>query len=474
MSDMGFYGPLAPSTIRATTRAGIHVPHDWGAQWFPALASAKAGTGLARIGFLGSSSTEGYYASNLDTTSFVELIRADLITYTGHHGGTGFRGMQFSDTFLSGLPAGAYNRYKAVGNAWSGSSVAGGWTTPTWWRGPALGYLSANAGATLTIPFTGSSVDIWFFNVYSSAAFTYRIDAGTAQTVTPGAGLGADLAPTAVTASTGGTGAHTIQITAGNGMRFIGISGRNTTGVRVDQYGIAGMQSYGWSLKDSMQSGAYMAGWRNPVDLVVIQGPSNDVIKAVQTYTNVTTTSASTTISSVSLRLADTGRSISGAGIPAAATISSVNDSAGTAVISAAATASGTNVTLTLTDPDPVGRWVTNIQRYLSSVTDNWYGGGTVVAPDLLIFWPLFPTDTANDPLQIYKRLQAVGWAMADTYGAAVVDIGAMYRQSWNRWNAEGKAGNSSDPTTNGSDSVHASDAGHAYYAQQILSVIRP
>lgn len=68
-----------------------------------------------------------------------------------------------------------------------------------------------------------------------------------------------------------------------------------------------------------------------------------------QTYTDAGTTNASTTLTSASAAFtaADIGRTISGAGIPAGATIASVTN-ATTVVLSAAATATATNVAITV------------------------------------------------------------------------------------------------------------------------------
>jgi hypothetical protein len=452
---------------------GISIPPGWGQHWQAKLAAAERGAGLARVGLVGTSITQGYFASNLRQTSYASRLRRSLQGFAGD-GGSGYEGFQRSDVFLSGLPGSAYAHYQASGDAWG---FTGTWTTPTWWLGPSLGYLRGTGGSTVRIPFTGTAVDIWWFNVYSSAAWTYRVDTGATVTVTPGAGVGTgDLAVTATTVSGLPAGEHLLTITSGDpGMWLAGITGRNATGVRVDNFGIAGMESAGWANGDPFNSGTYMGGWRNPCDLLIIEGAANDVIKARHTYGNVTTTSGSTTISSVSLRPSDAGRRISGSGIPADALIVSVNDNAGTAVLSANASASASNVTVTLTDPDPVGRWISNIQQYLSGVLDNWYGGGSAVEGklDVVFLWPLFPTNTGNDPLGAYKRLQSAGRSLAESYGAATVDIGALYHQSWSRWFNEGRAGNAADPAIAGNDAVHPSDAGHELIADTLLKLVR-
>lgn len=478
--------PTAPghiankSYVDQSVATGLYTPSNWGQYWLPALAAAKAGSGLARVSVMGSSTAMGYYSSDLRATSWVERMRASLIAYSSN-GGSGFEGMQRSDTFISGAPSGAYNRYKAIGNTWS---QVNSWSTPTFWRGPALGYLLGGGGtSTVTIPFTGAALTVWYFD--NGSPWTYSIDGGLPTTVTPGS----SLAPSTVHASAGSSGSHTVTIASGaSGVWLIGVRGCNTTGVVVDNYAIAGMQSGGWNMTDSMQSGQYAGGWHSGFgtnnaatagpgtgspDLLIIQAPTNDVIKAVQTYTNGSTTSSSTTVSSTSLRRADIGRQISGSGIPTGTTITSVSDSAGTAVISNAATATASGVTFTITDPDPATRWLTNIENYLAGVLDNVYGGGTgpTGATDIVFLNPL--VRISSDPQRVLRDFSSKLYGLAQTYGAAVVDIGAQYHQSWSRWFNEGKAGNGNDPTTSGNDDVHASDAGHQYMADQLLTLIQ-
>lgn len=459
------------TVTRAAATPGLKVPVDWGQFWYPKLAAAKAGTGQAVAAFVGSSTTQGYYASNPRETSAVALVRQALHDYAGA-GGSGFEGMQWSDTFFSGAPVATYNAWSALGVPWE---QTGTWSTPTFWHGPALGYLSGAAGATVTIPFSGTAVDLWFYNKFNPTieSFTYNIDSGARTgTVTSDAVYGPDLSAqyhrlTGLTA-----GDHTITLTAGaNGTRFVGVRGWNAAGAIVDNFGIAGMQSYGWSNRDSQNSGTYMGGWRLPADLVVVQAPLNDMIKAVQSYAGTGTTDASTTITNALFRLADIGRVVSGTGIPVGAKIVSVSEGV-SATLDQAATATAT-ITATLTDPDPVGRWVSNTQTYLDGVRDDRYAGNVKSgAVDIVFTLPIIRS--SSDPAYLKARVAEATYGLADYYGAAVVNTAVLSRNSWIRAVQQEYMGTSSDPGADGIDDVHLSDAGFQALADQLLTLLLP
>lgn len=484
-----FSVPTLPPTLDKPIPApamtpGVRVPEGWGQYWFPALRAAAAGEAKAQVAWLGSSSFQGYYSSDLDETSSFALVR-DALQAMGGEGGSGFRGMQFSDTFLSGVPAGALTRYRAMGNAWVQTLNGGAISTPTFDLGPAAGYLAISGGATVDIPFWGKNLALWFFNSHSSSPFTYAIDGGSATTLTPGAGLGNDLVMISmiVASDLDPSVEHTVRITGGaTAVRFVGIDAENDTGVVCNNYAIAGMQSDRYANIDSYESGTYMGGHRyrnrygvaateETPDLLVISVPPNDAIKASQSYTNVGTTDTSTTVTGTLFRRSDVGRTITGTGIPAGTTIVTVSEAV-SAVLSQAATATGT-ITATVTNPTAADRFVKNWEQYLAGVLDNVYGGGTTVQgqTDVLIVNPMMKisSDTVRPT---WRQIQARAESLATVYGAAYLDIGATLNQSWSRFYNLGYMGNGNDPTTSGSDDVHMSDAGHAYTASQILKVI--
>lgn len=453
---------------RAAGTSGLKVPPGWGQHWYAALAEAKAGTGTAVVAFVGSSVAQGYYASNPRETSMPALVRAGLQEYAGD-GGSGFEGMQWSDTFLAGAPAGAKAVWDAADVPWA---QTGTWSTPTFWHGPACGFLQGNSGSTVTVPFTGDEADLWFYNAFGES-FTYAVaGGGPAGTVTAGAGYGPDFSPQFETVTGCGDGDHTVTITAGGaGCKFVGVRGRNAAGVLVDNFGIAGMESYAWSNLDVQNAGTYMGGWRVPADVVVIEYPFNDIIKATQTFGGTGTTSGSATITNSLFRLADVGRVVSGAGIPRGATIVSVNQGT-SATLDLAATATGT-VSVTLTDPDPVGRWVSHTQTYLDGVLDDMYAGNVKFgAVDIIFTIPVIRQ--SSDPTRIKAQVAQAMYGLAEFYGAAVVNTGVLSRQSWIYAQQQGLMGNSGNPAVSGSDDVHPSDAGFQVVADELLKILLP
>lgn len=117
--------------------------------------------------------------------------------------------------------------------------------------------------------------------------------------------------------------------------------------------------------------------------------------------------------------------------------------------------------------------FVKNWEQYLAGVLDNVYGGGTTVEgrTDILIVDPMMKI-TSDTVRPVWRDMQVRARALADTYGAAYVNVGAALNQSWSRFYNLGYMGNEDDPTTSGDDDIHPSDAGHAFIAQQVLKVL--
>jgi hypothetical protein len=76
---------------------GVYVPRGWGANWKAARTS-----GTAVLAALGGSSTQGYYASNLRQTGWVDLLRNTLQTAHGD-GGSGYRSSTLSSLYQTSL-----------------------------------------------------------------------------------------------------------------------------------------------------------------------------------------------------------------------------------------------------------------------------------------------------------------------------------------------------------------------------------
>jgi lysophospholipase L1-like esterase len=78
--------------------------------------------------------------------------------------------------------------------------------------------------------------------------------------------------------------------------------------------------------------------------------------------------------------------------------------------------------------------------------------------------------DTTNLKWQSYVA-QARG--IAESYGAALVNMWPLGRNSWNYWNSLGYWGNSAAAGgVSGQDSIHMSDAGHQAVANAIIPVL--
>lgn len=485
-----FAKPTSPakskSNEKVTNDVGIRVPANWGQYWFPALREAMAGQGKAQVAWLGSSTMQGYYSTDLDATSGFAIVR-DALQEVGGNGGSGFRGMQFSDTFLAGAPAGAYNLYKSKGNAWVHTVGAGSIGTPTRDLGPSAGYLAIAGGAYVDIPFTGSRLALWFFNAHTSSPFTYSIDGGSATTVTPGAGMGGDIAMISLLVATNlSKGKHSVRITGGtNAVQFVGIDAENEIGVVCNNYAIAGMQSHRYSNRDGYESGTYMGGHRfrnrygvaateETPDLLVIAVPPNDAIKTSETFNNASTTNASATVSHSGFRRYHVGRTITGTNIPIGTTLTAVNEGV-SATMSANATGTASDTTITVVNPAAATDFVRNWEQYLAGVLDNVYGGGTVVEgkTDVVVLDNIMKI-SSDTTRPVWRQIEASAESLAEVYGAAYVNIGATLGQSWSRFYNLGYMGNGADPTISGSDDVHMSDKGHEYMASQVLKVILP
>lgn len=102
---------------------------------------------------------------------------------------------------------------------------------------------------------------------------------------------------------------------------------------------------------------------------------------------------------------------------------------------------------------------------------DAWRDGGSLTGTvDILILLPhVGKFDTTNYLWGAYvDRLRG----LAESYGAAVVDVWAAARNSWNRWNAAGMWGSTTTPGGAGTDNAHLSDAGNRAIADLIIPTI--
>ncbi|WP_344258749.1 hypothetical protein, partial [Mycolicibacterium llatzerense] len=78
------------------------------------------------------------------------------------------------------------------------------------------------------------------------------------------------------------------------------------------------------------------------------------------------------------------------------------------------------------------------------------------------------------DGLQNWATITQRARALAESYGAALVDMWPLGRNSWGYWNTLGRWGNGAATTAGsaGTDNIHPSDAGHQAYHDALLPLL--
>lgn len=393
---------------------GVYIPPSWGQFIAPKLA---AGTG--HVALVGDSVTQGFWASNLQTTSWAALLRAALHTAYGD-GGSGFHSGANNKEFLTSNAEAANTYYEGkTANYWT---KAGTWALCASKYGPGYAVMEAKAeSSTIELAFSGTELTIYYLN--GGPGFTFKVDGGSTHLVTAGGGYGLGNYALAKTTVTGlATGSHTVVVTTawatsgGNheGCYINGFRGTSATGVIVDNYGVGGKGS---TLPNNaisptaagFNTGLWMGGLSQPCDMVIYAMGANDV---------------------------------------------NFEDTA----------------------PDT---YMQNIQTYLAGVLDTSMGNGTTGVTSfggsqkgetdivfLLPHWGQY--DTHNFRAQYGSRLRG----LAEQYGAMLIDIGTLGRQSWSYWHALGYWGNPEKPSEAGEDPVHPCDAGHKYTADRLIEAL--
>ncbi|MFC8099442.1 GDSL-type esterase/lipase family protein [Streptomyces sp. NPDC057363] len=110
-----------------------------------------------------------------------------------------------------------------------------------------------------------------------------------------------------------------------------------------------------------------------------------------------------------------------------------------------------------------VDEWSNGVARYFKAVRDANNG-----ETDLMILLPHLGTHDVTNFL--YQDYASRARGLADAYGAALVDMWAIGRNSWSYWDSLGYWGTASDPGAIGHDSVHLSDLGYSFVA----SIVKP
>jgi len=108
-----------------------------------------------------------------------------------------------------------------------------------------------------------------------------------------------------------------------------------------------------------------------------------------------------------------------------------------------------------------------NMSTILLAVKDGAFGQDATGDTDIMIVTQHFGHFTNPS---IYAGYSTRMKGLADTFGAAYVNIWGLGRNSWAYWNGLGYWGNANTPGPAGTDNVHPSNAGHDY----ISSIINP
>jgi lysophospholipase L1-like esterase len=415
-------GALPQASGQILGQPGIYVPPGWGSFWRAARANAHAGTGLARVAFVGDSLFEGLLSSNLDTKPYTGLIKAALQTAYGD-GGSGFKSVADTPLILD-LSSSTY------GNAVAGVvTLTGTWVNNTTADGPAAQNVQAQSnGATATYVIRGRFVSVLYFTG-ASASFgqmNVSID-GTAQTPVNTNTGAQGVAETIYDMGSGSTGNHTVVVTAPNATAstafvfLCGFSGRNSSGVVADKYARGGFGS------DSMAN------------------------LASHSFT-----AQSTTYGAVSGSFGKAGQWSGGSARPADLVIygMGLNDSHAT--------------TTTLNTPDT---YIRNVRLFLDDVKTGGTQQGNV---DLMLIANFMGPGFEDSATTYYANFVSRLRALADAYGAAFVNLWELGRNSWNWMITQGYMGTQANAGGGaGTDPVHFSDLGHQWAANQILPALQ-
>lgn len=255
----------------------VYVPPGWGMGW--ARARVEAAERLAVIGLIGDSIPKGSGASDQWATSWPGLLRGDLQARHGN-GGSGFVTVDLANGG-NVVATGSWDTFPSLGAASRGGP-----------GGVSYRPSSAGNGATLTFPVNGSKVEVLLKTHPTYGRVDVQVDGGAVQQVLVNTALSVLRFDTGVTTP----GQHTVKITAAVGMSEVwGVSGRNTTGLLIDNYSGGGLSIAGanFNLATTTVSGTgtyttdslASAGTAGTLDALIFQVGINDVVLGnVSTY----------------------------------------------------------------------------------------------------------------------------------------------------------------------------------------------
>lgn len=366
---------------------GIHIPQGWGQFWRPKRNAAA--TAAARVLTIGDSVTQGYFASNARTTSWVGRIRASLQTTYGN-GGTGMIPSSNCGVIASSLGAPIIAAWEANNSLFT---TTGPWLTGGSFIGPGVSYIGVTSAATATYKVTGTTIRMHPLGRSStSAGWTYSIDGGAPVSV-----AGALVFAIQTTEVTGLSNTeHTVVISwnggVGDTLWFCGVEGINATGVQVHNLGRTGTTAGNWT-DATAGNPLWNGGSSFPGDLAIIALGINDAAASVTSDT-----------------------------------------------------------------------WLSNMNIIIQRIKAANNG-----ATDIILLNQHVGTGAGGTFYGNYST-QLLG--LADTYGAALVNMWEIGNNSWDYWNSLGYWGSGTPGGGAGTSAVHPSDAGHQFIANTITPLI--
>ncbi|WP_340376609.1 hypothetical protein U5640_16825 [Streptomyces sp. SS7] len=275
-------GWVASANAIQSASKGVRVPPAWGEFWRPKRDAAKLGTGKATVAVVGGSSAAGFYASNLFTKSWPGVLATSLQSVFGD-GGTGFYSALISTQGIGGTDSAAITQWTASGGL---ITQTGTWSIGGNQAGPGWGYLYSNTnGNTLTFTVRGTTATVYTLGSDGThSPWSYSIDGGTAVAVTDTGTTGLAVLTKTITGLSSGT--HTVKLThTGTSSQYLavcGVSGENSTGVVVNNFGKrnASASHYVTPLKIGWSGGP-----NYPADCVVYMVSPDDIMNGVSADT---------------------------------------------------------------------------------------------------------------------------------------------------------------------------------------------
>lgn len=251
-----------------------YVPEYFGQHWRDRLANDTKPV----LAVIGDSIAQKFNAASI-ATSWVGRLRTALQAIYGD-GGSGFMGVAHSS-----LTSAAWAQYPVEDRC----TLTGTWVQgadATSYQGPGIDLIATttvNSTATFTV--RGSIIDVYIYGLLAAGQnYTVKIDAGSEVTYNTGS-KGADAPYRQNVTTTASAGTHTVVVKlTGTGLNLYGVSGENTTGVVVNNFGRGGATSAPFTTAQPNAS-LWNGGTNYPADLIIWALGLND---STTEYTNKT------------------------------------------------------------------------------------------------------------------------------------------------------------------------------------------